>query len=238
MTSSRSGLCSWTTARPIAGYDEVALAGLLSELPELEGTGFDEAALSRLLDETRPDELPGADEEVPPRPEQPSTRPGDLYLLGEHRLVCGDATDAETFERLLEGEKAQLLWTDPPYGVDYVGKTKRRLRIDGDSAEGLSSLLATAFARVDEILADGAALYVAHPAGAGGVPAGPQNLASAADAVLERRAVRPCCRPVDPGRRFAASFLQRKRCGRRAPWPGDGRDERYWPLCGRHVERV
>jgi DNA modification methylase len=153
----------------LAGYDDVALAELLSGLPELDGTGYDEAALSRLLDETRAVELPGVDEELPPRPESPSSRPGDLYLLGAHRLVCGDATSPATYELLLEGERPQLLWTDPPFGVSYVGKTKRKLRIDGDEPDGLAALLGAAFSCADAALADGAALYVAHPAGAGGL---------------------------------------------------------------------
>jgi DNA modification methylase len=153
----------------LAGYDEAALAELLSELPELGGTGYDEAALSRLLDEVMPVELPGVEEEVPPRPRSPSSRRGDLYRLGAHRLVCGDATSAADYELLLEGERPQLLWTDPPFGVSYIGKTKRKLRIEGDRASGLAALLGAAFGCADEALAPGAALYVAHPAGPGGL---------------------------------------------------------------------
>jgi DNA modification methylase len=85
--------------------------------------------------------------------------------LGRHRLVCGDATDAAAYERLLGGEQAQLLWTDPPYGVSYMGKTAKRLTIKNDGADGLVELLQGAFARVDEALVPGAPLYVAHPAG-------------------------------------------------------------------------
>jgi hypothetical protein len=153
----------------LAGYDEAALAELLSGLQELDGSGYDEAALSRLLDEVTPVELPGVDEEVPPRPESPASRRGDLYLLGPHRLVCGDATSPAAYELLLEGERPQLLWTDPPFGVSYVGKTNRKLRIAGDKPDGLAALLGAAFGCVDAALAAGAALYVAHPAGPGGL---------------------------------------------------------------------
>jgi site-specific DNA-methyltransferase (adenine-specific) len=62
-------------------------------------------------------------------------------------------------------ERAALLWTDPPYGVDYEGKTKAKLRIANDRSDGLDSLLADSFAAVDEVLADGAPLYVAAPGG-------------------------------------------------------------------------
>jgi DNA modification methylase len=151
----------------LAGYDEAALAELLSGMPTLEGTGYDEAALSALLDETRPVELPDVDEDVPARPETPTTRSGDLYLLGRHRLVCGDATSPAVYERLLDGERPELLWTDPPFGVSYVGKTKRGLRIDGDTADGLEALLSGTFGCVDGVLAEGSGLYVAHPAGLG-----------------------------------------------------------------------
>jgi DNA modification methylase len=149
----------------LAGYDEAALAELLSGLPDLDGTGYDEAALSRLLEELRPVELPGAEEEVPPPPETPRTRPGDLYRLGRHRLLCGDATVRADYARLLGGERCQLLWTDPPYGVAYEGRTRRRLRIAGDAERGLGALLRSAFACADQALEPGAALYVAHPAG-------------------------------------------------------------------------
>jgi DNA modification methylase len=151
----------------LAGYDDEALAELLQELPELDGSGYDEAALSRLLDEVSPAELPGAEEEVPARPETPQTHAGDVWQLGRHRLVCGDATSPGDYERLLGDARPSMLWTDPPYGVAYEGKTNRRLRIAGDTEDGLEGLLSAAFAATNGVLAPGAALYVAHPAGPG-----------------------------------------------------------------------
>ena len=149
----------------LAGYDEQALVELLQALPDLEGTGYDEQALGALLEEVAPVELPGDEEEVPPAPAEPATLAGDLYLLGEHRLLCGDATSARSYQRLLEGGHADALWTDPPYGVSYVGKTTERLRIKNDGAAGLARLLGSTFAQVDAALAPGAPLYVTHPAG-------------------------------------------------------------------------
>src|SRR5439155_10714389 len=64
-------------------------------------------------------------------------------------------------------EKARLLWTDPPYGVAYVGKTRAALRIRNDEEGGLEALLAEAFAAIGAVLAPGAAIYIAHPAGPG-----------------------------------------------------------------------
>jgi DNA modification methylase len=103
---------------------------------------------------------------VPEPPAEPVTRPGDLWLLGPHRLLCGDAMVATDVERLLDGGKADCMWTDPPYGVDYVGKTADALTIKGDDQAGLSSLLRGAFAAASTVLKPGAALYIAHPAGA------------------------------------------------------------------------
>jgi hypothetical protein len=60
-----------------------------------------------------------SEDEVPEPPVKPATRPGDLWLLGDHRLLCGDATCAADVERLLAGAKPHLMVTDPPYGVDY-----------------------------------------------------------------------------------------------------------------------
>jgi DNA modification methylase len=148
----------------LATYDEAALAELLAELPSLDGTGYDRAALDELLDSLSP--APLLEDEVPPLPAEPQTKPGDLYQLGEHRLLCGDARDPASYEHLLGGESARLLWTDPPYGVDYVGKTKRRLRIENDGRGGLPSLLESSFAAADGALAPGAPIYVCAPGGA------------------------------------------------------------------------
>ncbi len=108
-------------------------------------------------------------EEIPPLAEKVRTRPGELWLLGTHRLICGDASDPRELERLMAGELAEVLWTDPPYGVSYQGKTARALRIAGDRPTDLDALLPAAFAAADRVLAPGAALYVMHPAGSASV---------------------------------------------------------------------
>jgi DNA modification methylase len=106
---------------------------------------------------------------APPPPQRPRTRPGDLWTVGAHRVLCGDATRKKDVARLMAGEHADVLWTDPPYGKDYVGGTARRLRIAGDTRSGVEELLQAAFTMADEILRPGAAIYVAHPAGASSV---------------------------------------------------------------------
>jgi ParB-like chromosome segregation protein Spo0J len=107
-----------------AEWDEPALARLLQQLREedaLDGVGYDDAEIDRLIAEldTAVDDV-GDDEAVEP-PETPTTRRGDLWILGGHRLLCGDSTSADDVARLMAGEKASLLATDPPYLVDYQG---------------------------------------------------------------------------------------------------------------------
>lgn len=94
------------------------------------------------------------------------TERGQVWEIGKHRLACGDSTDAATVDELMHGEKAACMWTDPPYGVEYVGKTKDALTIQNDGADGLPALLAGAFANAGRVLAEGAPFYIAHPAGA------------------------------------------------------------------------
>ena len=87
-----------------------------------------------------------------------------MYELGEHRLLCGDATDRDGLARLLGGVVPEVLWTDPPYGVDYVGKTPRKLKIRNDGAEA-NGVFAATIAAVDPVLAASARFYICVPGG-------------------------------------------------------------------------
>jgi DNA modification methylase len=106
-----------------AGWDEALLAAEIERLKEdgvaLDLLGFAEDELNRLLDGL--DESGPSDEEddIPEPPTEAVTRPGDLWLLGPHRLLCGDATVATDVERVLDGVRPHLMVTDPPYGVQY-----------------------------------------------------------------------------------------------------------------------
>lgn len=144
-------------------YDEALLVELLSSLPEIAGTGYDDAALADLMDALLdPTEVRGDPDDAPPMPVDPVSRVGDVWLLGENRLICGDACDAATYEALLQGGVADALWTDPPYGVSYVGGTSDRLTIQNDGADEARAVvelfLATAWAH----LRPGAPGYVCH----------------------------------------------------------------------------
>ena len=71
-------------------------------------------------------------------PEEPESKLGDIYKLGEHVLMCGDSTNIKSVEKLMNGEKADMLLTDPPYNVDYTGKTEEALKIENDKMDNES----------------------------------------------------------------------------------------------------
>jgi DNA modification methylase len=113
-----------------AGWDDELLRLELADLSELGFNlglfGFGEGELERLLAGSK--EGLTEDDEAPALPEQAVTRPGDLWVLGEHRLLCGDATVLADVERVLGGQLADMTWTDPPYNVDYGTSAKDKLR--------------------------------------------------------------------------------------------------------------
>lgn len=92
----------------------------------------------------------------------PITQPGDIWQLGNHRLICGDSTDPEVVAKLFEGGQADLIVTDPPYNVGYVGKTKDALTIQNDkkSASAFKDFLLDAFGAMYTVLKEGGAFYV------------------------------------------------------------------------------
>ena len=148
-------------------FDDMKLGKLVMEL---DGAGFDLDllnldSLEDILKENS--EPPTEEDDVPEPPKKPVTKPGDIWILGDHRLLCGDARKSEDVARLMAGKKAVMVFTDPPYGVEYEGKTKKALTIKNDGASGLADLLRLSFSALDsEGIMPGAAIYVAHPPGA------------------------------------------------------------------------
>ncbi|MEO8050569.1 MAG: hypothetical protein ABI833_09160 [Acidobacteriota bacterium] len=114
-----------------ADWDEELLALELQEIQELDFdlslTGFDSREIDELL-ALEDEEKANA---VPPLPGSPVSRLGDLWVLGTHRVLCGDATDAETVERLLGKRKPRLMVTDPPYGIELDSEWRDRAGLNG-----------------------------------------------------------------------------------------------------------
>ncbi|WP_286758172.1 site-specific DNA-methyltransferase [Ralstonia sp. RL] len=116
-----------------AGWDDallrVELEALQDEGFDLDLTGFDADALADLLAGDEPaNEGQTDDDAVPEVSETPVSRPGDVWLLGPHRLLCGDATVADSYARLLAGEPADMVFTDPPYNVNYANSARDKMR--------------------------------------------------------------------------------------------------------------
>lgn len=151
-----------------AGWDEemlqLELAALAQGNYDLGLTGFAEEELSRLLaQENAEDGL--IDEDTIPEPAaRIVSRRGDLWILGEHRLYCGDSTDVNDVSALMSGDKADLVFTDPPYNVSYEGHTDDHLTIEGDNmtAEQFRRFLGDVFTRYRESVKPEASLYVCH----------------------------------------------------------------------------
>ena len=149
-----------------AEWDEELLKLELGDLSkmgfDLAGTGFDADELAALLSIGAGGLLAGVDEDaVPKAPVKPVTVLGDIIQLGKHRVICGDATDPYAIEALFAGAKADAIFTDPPYNVNYEGGAGK---IQNDSMEDAKFLrfLERSYAVMFRMLKDGGAIYVCH----------------------------------------------------------------------------
>ena len=130
----------------IAEWDYDLLPLELADLQQadfdLSLLGFDAAELDKMLngDETVTEGMTDPDE-VPETPEESVSRRGEIYQLGAHKLICGDATDRADLEALMDGEKADLLLQDPPYNVAYEGGTAEHLTIQNDNMDDAPTLV-------------------------------------------------------------------------------------------------
>ena len=156
----------------LGGYDDSLLADLIAEVAAadeslLAATAWTTDDLDELLDRLGESGTQLDDpDHVPPAP-TPKSIEGDVWLLGDHRVVCGDSTDAGTYAKLLGDEYADLVWTDPPYHVAVVGGTKDKLTILNDEVDGdkLHGLLEAAFTSTFAYVKPGGCWYVAAPSG-------------------------------------------------------------------------
>lgn len=158
-------------------WDYEKLKDLLQELDtgefDLELTGFDMEEIEDLIAQLHvPEEI--IEDEVPEPPEEPITKPGDLWILGRHRLLCGDATVAADVERLMGGKKADMVFTDPPYNVNYGEKASMlndyqkghrntsSIKNDNMKKDDFLRFLIDSFKSIYVALCPGGAFYICH----------------------------------------------------------------------------
>jgi DNA modification methylase len=139
------------------------LANLKLEEFDLDLTGFNFDEIDELLVE-KTEGLTDEDE-APAVQEFALTEPGDLWILGNHRLLCGDSTSTDAVERLIGGQKADMVFTDPPYNVDYEGYTEEKLKIQGDKMTPgqFEEFLLAVFSSYECALKPRGSMYVCHP---------------------------------------------------------------------------
>ena len=147
-------------------WDEQMLADLLTDLKEadydLDWTGFDAAEVDQLFSNIYDKKVREDDFDVEKELKQPVfSQPGDLWIIGRHRVICGDSTGEEVYTRLMDGEKANLVLTDPPYNVD-VEETAGKIMNDNMPDSEFYNFLLSAYRCMHANLADDGSIYVWH----------------------------------------------------------------------------
>lgn len=149
-----------------AGWDEellrVEIEALQAEAFDVSLTGFDPNEIDDLFKENLKDGLHDDDFDIEAELKKPTfTKAGDVWTLGRHRLVCGDSTKKETYSILMDGKKANLVLTDPPYNVNYEG-TAGKIKNDHMANDAFYQFLLDAFTNMEAVMADDASIYVFH----------------------------------------------------------------------------
>jgi DNA modification methylase len=150
-----------------AGWDldvlKLEIEGLGEFDFDIDLLGFDDDFLAGLMEKDPSDGLTDEDE-VPDLQDDHVTVEGDVWILGNHRLMCGDSTRIDAVEKLMDGQKADLWLTDPPYNVAYEGKTKDALKIQNDSKSDLDfrQFLKDCYVAADFVMKEGAVFYIWH----------------------------------------------------------------------------
>jgi len=150
-----------------AGWDNEMLAlefkDLMDQGFDVELIGFSQDEIDALMPEELPEGLTDPDD-APPVPVDPVTVQGDVWVMGKHRLLCGDSTSIADLERLCDGQPVDMWLTDPPYNVAYEGGTKEKLTIKNDSMgdDQFRQFLRDAYTAADAVMKAGAVFYIWH----------------------------------------------------------------------------
>ena len=147
-------------------WNKELLADLIADLQDSDFdvtfTGFDPPEIEQLMNSVHDKEIVEDEFDIEAQLQQTTvTREGDLWLLGEHRLVCGDSTLPETYDLLMAGRKANLVVTDPPYNVDYEGSAGK-IKNDKMAEEQFEKFLFAAYVNMEQNMMDDASIYVFH----------------------------------------------------------------------------
>ena len=147
-------------------WDKDKLALLIADLQgadfDVSLTGFEPAEIDDLFKDTLKDGVKDDDFDVGAELAQPTmTKPGDIWTLGRHRLICGDSTKAETYDLLMGSTKANLVITDPPYNVNYEGSAGK-IKNDNMTDDAFYNFLLDAYTQMHSVMADDASIYVFH----------------------------------------------------------------------------
>lgn len=147
-------------------WDKDKLALLIADLQgadfDVSLTGFEPAEIDALFKDTLKDGVKDDDFDVGAELAQPTmTKPGDIWMLGRHRLICGDSTKAETYDLLMGSTKANLVITDPPYNVNYEGSAGK-IKNDNMADDAFYNFLLDAYTQMHSAMADDASIYVFH----------------------------------------------------------------------------
>jgi DNA modification methylase len=149
-----------------AGWDEELLALEFADLKELgfdlEITGFGAEEIEKLFSDSGGDVKDDEFDLTAALEQAAFVLPGDVWALGRHRLVCGDATNADTVKRLMDGRKANLVLTDPPYNVDFKGSSGLKIKNDSMKADQFYSFLLSSFQNLADNLESGGSAYIFH----------------------------------------------------------------------------
>jgi DNA modification methylase len=163
-----------------AGWDTAMLSIEMKDLEDegfdLTLTGFDDKELDALLNVIEGTDGLTDEDAVPDVPEEPKTKLGDIYILGNHRLMCGDSTSIDAVDNLMDGQKADMVFTDPPYGMSYGGgragaigsndgtvKKFGVIKNDDKTGDDLIQLIRDALASAVATTKAGASFYVCFP---------------------------------------------------------------------------
>ena len=147
-------------------WDKNKLALLIADLQgadfDVSLTGFDPAEIDDLFKDTLKDGIKDDEFDVEAELAKPTkTKPGDIWLLGRHKLICGDTTNPDTLKKLMGEEKSNLVVTDPPYNVNYEGSAGK-IKNDNMDNENFYKFLFDAFVNTESVMADDSSIYVFH----------------------------------------------------------------------------